>query len=101
MCGHMGRSMVHDTRGLWYAQAGQVDGIAEYAKVCTERAKLTENARNTPISLFFADLGGSNYTHIMIYPHNRGTEKAFFLGFSVILTTIVVKIRVQSDFLSP
>lgn len=39
--------------------AGQVDGIAEYAKVCTERAKLTENARNTPISLFFADLGGA------------------------------------------
>ena len=37
----------------------------------------------------------------MIYPHNRGTEKAFFLGFSLILTTIVVKIRVQSDFLSP
>ena len=39
--------------GCGVVGAGQVDGIAKYAKVCTERAKLTESARNTPISLFF------------------------------------------------
>ena len=75
MCGHMGRSRgtIREGCGVVGAgqvdgkcgvceglhRAGQVDGIAKYAKVCTERAKLTESARNTPISLFFADLGGA------------------------------------------
>ena len=59
MCGHMGRSRGTIREGCGVVGAGQVDGIAKYAKVCTERAKLTESARNTPISLFFADLGGA------------------------------------------
>ena len=59
MCGHTGRSRGTIREGCGVVGAGQVDGIAEYAKVCTGRAKLTENARNTPISLFFADLGGA------------------------------------------
>ena len=59
MCGHTGRPRVTIREGCVMVGAGQVDGIAEYAKVCTERAKLTENAQNTPISLFFADLGGA------------------------------------------
>ena len=59
MCGHTWRSRGTIREGCGMHRAGQVDGIAEYAKVCTERAKLTENARNTPISLFFADLGGA------------------------------------------
>ena len=59
MCGHMGRSRVTIREGCGVHRTCQVDGIAEYAKVCTGRAKLTENARNTPISLFFADLGGT------------------------------------------
>ena len=59
MCGHTGRSRGTIREGCGMHRAGQVDGIAEYAKVCTERAKLTENAQNTPISLFFADLGGA------------------------------------------
>lgn len=75
MCGHTGRPRVTIREGCGMHRAGQVDGkcgvcegvhragqvdgIAEYAKVCTGRAKLTENARNTPISLFFADLGGT------------------------------------------
>ena len=59
MCGHTGRSRGTIREGCGVVGAGQVDGIAEYAKVCTERAKLTENAQNTPISLFVADLGGA------------------------------------------
>ena len=59
MCGHTGRSRGTIREGCGVVGAGQVDGIAEYAKVGTERAKLTENAHNTPISLFFADLGAA------------------------------------------
>ena len=42
MCGHMGRSRGTIREGCGVVRAGQVDGIAEYAKVCTGRAKLTE-----------------------------------------------------------
>ena len=56
MCGHTGRSRGTIREGCGVVGAGQVDGIAEYAKVCTERAKLTENAQNTPISLFFVSV---------------------------------------------
>ncbi len=59
MCGHTGRPRGTIREGCGVVGAGQVDGIAEYAKVCKGRAKLTENAQNTPISLFFADLGGA------------------------------------------
>lgn len=52
MCGHTGRPRGTIREGCGVVGAGQVDGIAEYAKVCTERAKLTENAQNTPISFF-------------------------------------------------
>lgn len=59
MCGHTWRSRGTIREGCGVHMAGQVDGKCGVCEGVHRTGQVDGIARNTPISLFFADLGGA------------------------------------------
>lgn len=59
MCGHTGRSRGTIREGCGVYRAGQVDGKCGVCEGVQRAGQVDGIAQNTPISLFFADLGGA------------------------------------------